>query len=417
MSKKAFIIFILFILIIMGVLGWYFFLRTSNVPNPDTETGISTGSSDLFPFGKKPIEPESGGLILTPPDSDKTNTTIDLGGGFAEVIPRLRQISTSPTAGAIAFNVGSTTIIRYIDRATGHISETTSDNLAVKKISNTTIPKIHEVLWSSDGSKLLIRYIKDDSVTIRTFYAKIATTTRPERAIEGLFLADDIRDISVSGNKIFYMTEMSSGSSGVLANFDGSGKTTVFTSSFSDWRSALSSPTGAIIFTRPSGIAEGSAYILNIGNGSYSKIVSDLLGLVALGNADGSRVLVSAIVNRGLTTMVFDSKTNKGESVSIQTIVDKCTWSTKNKNIIFCAVPQSLPTGVYPDDWYKGKVSFDDGLWKIDVVSGETENLFDPELEAGVSMDMIKLSLDKEENVLLFTNKKDMTVWIYNLKQ
>lgn len=403
----------------MAVLGWYFFVRTDKASDTNTET---TGSiySDLFPFGKKPAETEtgkSGGDLVTTPN-DQQNQTIDLGGvrSSEEVLPRLRQISTVPTAGAVTFNVGSTTIIRYIERATGHINETKSDSLTVKKISNTTIPKIHEALWSGDGSKLLIRYVKDDSSTIRTFYAKIATTSRPEQAIEGIFLSDDIREISVSGSKIFYMTETGSGSQGILANFDGSAKTSVFNSSFSDWRSYLSSLTGAIIFPRPSGIAQGSAYILNTASGSYSKIAGDLLGLVALGNADNSRVLLSATVNRSLTTLVFDSKTNKNESVSIQTIVDKCAWSTKNKNTVFCAVPRSLPNGIYPDDWYKGKVSFDDSLWKIDVASGETENLFDPELEVGISMDIFKLSLDKEENVLLFTNKKDMTVWLYSLK-
>lgn len=402
----------------MGILGWYFFIRTSETPS--SNTGTATVSSDLFPFGKKPTgtETESNGGLVTVPSDQNGGQTIDLAlvSENNEVLPRLRQISDIPTAGAIAFDVGSTTIIRYIERATGHINETTSNSPAVKKISNTTIPKIHEALWSSDGSKLLIRYIKDDPSIIRTFYAKIATTSRPEQTIEGIFLPDGIREVSVFGSKMFYMTETGSGSQGILANIDGSAKTSVFNSSFSDWRSSLSAGTGAIIFTRPSGIAQGSAYILNTTNGLYSKIAGDLLGLVALGNTDSSHVLVSATVNRGLTTMVFDSKTNKNTSIGVQTIVDKCIWSAKNKNIVFCAVPRSLPNAVYPDDWYKGKVSLDDSLWKIDVVSGETENLFDPELEAGISMDMIKLSLNQTENILLFTNKKDMTVWTYGLK-
>ena len=404
----------------MGVLGWYFFVRTETVPGSDAEK--TTSYSDLFPFGKKPAgtETKSGGLVTNP--SDGQNQIIDLGGangigdGSSETLARLRQISTVPTAGAVVFDVGSTTLIRYIERATGHINETRSDSLAIKKISNTTIPKIHEAVWSSDGSKLILRYIKDDSSVIRTFYAKIATTSRPEQAIEGIFLPDGIREVSVSGNKIFYMNETGSGSQGILANIDGSAKTSVFNSSFNDWRFSLSSLTGAILYTRPSGIAEGSAYILNTANGSYSKVANSLPGLVALGNVDNSRILISATVNRALTTTVFYSKTNKNDSLGIQTIADKCVWSVKNKNILFCAVPRSLSNGTYPDDWYKGKISFDDGVWKINAVSGETENLFDPELEAGISMDMFKLSLNKEENMLLFTNKKDMTVWAYNLK-
>ena len=212
------------------------------------------------------------------------------------------------------------------------------------------------------------------------------------------------------------MTEVGSGSNGILANVDGSNKTPVFNSSFSDWRASLSSPVGAVVFTRPSGISEGSAYVLNITNGSYSKIAVDLPGIVALGNVDNSRVLISATQSQRLVTIAFNSKENTKENLGIQTIADKCVWSAKNKNIVFCAVPRFLPNAVYPDDWYKGKISFDDSLWKIDTASGETENLFDPELEAGVSMDMIKLSFDQNENFIIFTNKKDMTVWVYNLK-
>ena len=125
MSKKAFAIFIIFILIVMGILGWYFFVRTSGVPSTDTKTADSA-YSDLFPFGKKPagteMESNGGGLVTTP--SDKQNQTVDIGGarGSEEVLPRLRHVSTVPTAGAVVFDVGSTTLIRYIERATGHIN-------------------------------------------------------------------------------------------------------------------------------------------------------------------------------------------------------------------------------------------------------------------------------------------------------
>lgn len=415
MSKKAFTIFILFILFIMGVLGWYLFFRSEAVPGEDTG---GSSFSDLFPFGQKPTEPEVGSLISVP--GETASTTIDLSGtgdseGEGGVLPRLRQISSVPTAGAIAFDVGSTTIVRYIERATGHIYETENSKTDIKKVSNTTIPKIHEALWSLDGARLLIRYVKDDGPAIRTFYARIATTTRPEQALEGIFLADDLREISVSGGKIFYMNETSSGSTGVLANIDGSGRATVFNSSFSDWRSSLTSPTTAVIFPRPSGSTAGSAYILDIKSGSYSKVAGDLPGLVALSNSDGSRVLVSAVLNRSLATVAYDSR-GKSENLSVETIADKCVWSVKNKNVVFCAVPQSLPSGVYPDDWYKGKISFDDSLWRIDTANGETENLMSPELETGISMDIFKLSMNKSETVLVFTNRKDMSVWSYSLE-
>ncbi len=40
----------------------------------------------------------------------------------------------------------------------------------------------------------------------------------------------------------------------------------------------------------------------------------------------------------------------------------------------------------------------------------------DPEIDAGASFDMIKLSIDANETTLLFTDKNDMTVWSYRIQ-
>ena len=413
MSKKTFVFFIVVLLLVLGLIGWHFFVRTAAEPSIDF--GPSE-SSDLFPFGERPADNGSGGLVTQPTD-DEGNAIVDLGGGAAEIIPQLRQVSAVPTAGAVAYDIGSTTVIRYMERATGHIYETQSDTMASRKLSNVTMPKVYEAIWAEDGGRLLVRYMKDDGSAIRTFYARIATTTAPEKAIEGIFLADGIREVSLRGNKAFYFSETANGAQGILANIDGSAKVSVFNSSFGDWRSSLASPVYAAIFTRPSGTTEGSAYILSTSNGAYAKVVGGLPGLVALANADGSRVLVSAVQNNSLNTFIYDSKGVAGAPIGLSTIADKCVWSGDDRNIVFCAVPRSVPNAVLPDDWYKGKISFNDSVWRIDAVSGETDNLFDPELEAGISMDIIGLRLDQDEEILIFTNKKDMTVWAYRLEE
>ena len=412
MSKKLFIFIILILIAIFGGVYWYLFSTTKTTPS---EQGTTAGNNDLFPFGQGGT---SGNQQPTTTTTDNNGNVIDLGGDSTQTPPRLRHISLVPTAGAVIFDVSSTTTnIRYTERATGHVYETSVDNTEVNKISAVTIPKVYEALWSTDGSKLLMRYLKDDNQTIRTFYAKIATTTKPEQALEGLFLADGIKNVSVFGNKIFYTNEASNGAEGVTANIDGSGKKAVFSSAFSDWSSIWTSANTITLFTRPSGQAEGSAYTLNPLTGEYIKTIGDIKGLTTLGNTDGSQVLLSRSNSNSLTTGVYTVKSSDTQVLGINTLTDKCVWSAKVKTIVLCAVPQSIPNGTYPDDWYKGKVSFNDALWKIDIVSGDTEQVFVPEFETGVSMDMIKLSLNQSEKTILFTNKKDMTVWSYNIVQ
>ena len=118
-----------------------------------------------------------------------------------------------------------------------------------------------------------------------------------------------------------------------------------------------------------------------------------------------------------ISTTIQDLKKGTSAPVGISTLADKCTWSTKEKSVVYCAVPQSIPAGLYPDDWYKGKVSFNDGLWRIDTATGATDSVMTPELEAGVSMDIVNLSFDQAENALVFINKKDLTPWVFNLAE
>jgi hypothetical protein len=275
---------------------------------------------------------------------------------------------------------------------------------------------VYETVWSADGNRLFVRYLRDDNTTIRTFAAKVSSSTRPETALEGIFLSDGIREISVSGNRAFYFTSSGNAFQGLTSNLDGSGKTAVFTTSYGDWSSLWSSPSTITLFTRPSGYDEGSAYILNPSTGNYSKVLGGLAGLTALANSDGSLVLASTGGNNSIRTMVYAAKDSSIANLSVAALADKCVWSKKNKEVAYCASPNSVPNGIYPDDWYKGKVSFEDSLWKINTVTGETEEMLNPVFESGVSMDIMKPSLDQDERVILFTNKKDMTVWRYDLK-
>jgi hypothetical protein len=119
--------------------------------------------------------------------------------------------------------------------------------------------------------------------------------------------------------------------------------------------------------------------------------------------------------NKNVATSILDTKTSSSREVSVGTLADKCVWSALEKNIVFCAVPKSIPGGTYPDDWYKGKISFSDSMWKINATTGETENVFDPAREVATPMDMINLGFDQKEKTLVFMNKKDMTVWRYDL--
>jgi hypothetical protein len=409
MSRKTFTFLTILLLAIVAGGVWYFFFYNGGNGGAGNN---ATSTTNLFPFGQGNGGQANGGQTTTkkPDDSDGQSTNEPV------IPPRLRHISMVPTAGVVSFDqASSSTKIRYIERATGHIYETSVDSSDVKKISNTTLPKIHEALWVKDGKHLLARYLKEDGQTIRTFYAQISDTSDMDNSIEGTFLDDGIKDISILGDKIFYFTKNSLGEQGIVANTDGSKKTAVFNSTYADWSEKSDGTKFVTLYSRPSASVLGSTYILNATTGDYSKVAGDMYGMIASANTDGNYVLLSGTRSNAIYTSVMDIVKGIQSNIGVATLVDKCVWSQKEKTVVYCAVPKTAPRGEYPDIWYKGGVSLNDSLWRIDVSSNDTEQVFDPVFEGESEMDMMSLSLNNKEDTLVFINKKDMTAWSYKL--
>jgi hypothetical protein len=80
-------------------------------------------------------------------------------------------------------------------------------------------------------------------------------------------------------------------------------------------------------------------------------------------------------------------------------------------------VPSQAPTGVWPDDWYKGIASPSDKLWEIDTDTGNTHSVSNLIQDAKTSIDAEWLALDPKGQFLYFVNKKDLSLWSVDLDQ
>ncbi len=143
------ILIIIFVIVILGIVGEYFYLS-----NTKSTVEVSRNGT-------------SGGLVPSGNPSVDTNTNIPNNSALGNV-PRLRKISTTPVAGAEVFSRrnGSSTesIIRFVDRATGNIYETSTSSLAVIRVTNTTIPKINEAYFNSDGNSVLLQFANESEL-------------------------------------------------------------------------------------------------------------------------------------------------------------------------------------------------------------------------------------------------------------
>ena len=157
--KNAIIIIIITLLIALGVVLYLTFFiggdNDSGLNNENDESGVNT----FFPT------------------TNDSNVSGDGGEGtpqnnFQVSIPSLRQLSNVPISGFVLFEreIETTsllfeeevvedieeedtteTVFRFIERSTGNIYETTARDLSTKRITNTTIPKIYESIFTDDG--------------------------------------------------------------------------------------------------------------------------------------------------------------------------------------------------------------------------------------------------------------------------
>ena len=410
MPKKIFIISIVVIVVMLVILvGGYFLLRDSDVP-------IGKTISDILPFG-------SGDDIQ--PTIDDEQPTTETGGQlttdeFGSPTASLFRISDTPVAGVVVLNKGtSTTVVRYVDRATGHIYDANLATLEKTRITNQTLPKIYEAYFRTDGNAVLLRSLRDDSDVVENLSLALtpprSTSTDDLYAVSSTALRGEVGAVTAgSGNTLIYTLRDTS--SIVSSAFNGTGAKTLLTSPFTDWRLAATG-NSLIAYTKAGATVSGYAYTLNPSSGALTKILGPLNGLVATPNAPGNRVLYSYVENNETRLFVKKLANNVLSEVPIATLAEKCVWSKIKTAMIFCGSPSDEIGQNEPDSWYRGATIFSDRIWSFNTDTEITQVLIEPAIVLDIDIDMIGPTLSPKEDYLVFINKTDLSLWALKLEQ
>ena len=232
--------------------------------------------------------------------------------------------------------------------------------------------------------------------------------------VQGTFLPDNISDISISpdGTKAFYLLEHNDGVVGIVMNLTDSKKTQIFDSPFTEWLSSWLGDKNVNLTTKAASVFGGYVYNIDINKKVPMKTLGAINGLTSLANPNGKSIIFS---DNTLSTKTYDLSTRESNTLSVNTLPEKCIWDKMGVNI-YCAVPKNTGSFSYPDSWYQGETSFNDQIWKIDTSTNTANFLIDPSTVAGEEVDGIKLMLDQNENFLFFVNKKDSFLWELDLR-
>ena len=428
MNNKALkIILALLILIILGIGAyWYFFMRMP--ASSSSETGGNSTSTGFNPLGRNPVS--SSGTSGNPTSSSSPIMSSTSTPGVP--IPILRLLSDTPIGGYSASTTGTTTAVRWIDRGRGNILEARSDTLDIQTISNTLLPRVYTSVWNANLTAFVASLLPDNASAPTTVYANLVKQSSPAStasstpsssfltpyALKGSSLPDGIIGYAVSPrkNQVFFLIAENGGSAGYIASFDGTSMTKIFTTPLTQLNVDWPADNDIAITTKGAANAQGYLYLVDPKTGIWTKAIGPLPGFSAKVSHDAKYAIISAAGNaNNMVTAIYDLQRGTDTDAVIRTLADKCAWGNFYKDLVYCGVPSQQIAGTYPDDWYKGSVSFTDKIWQINAETGELHLVSSIVDQSDRVIDAFNLGLDPKDNYLFFMDKNDLSFWSLDL--
>jgi hypothetical protein len=424
-TRRIFWIFTFTCIVAIGILFYYFFFTT-----PEKEPTLATPTNSLpssetashFAFITKYFtgnEPETTSTTEITPAGERQLLQVwnkpATGQTFIS-IPVLREVASTSTISTSTVAVKRTvratsTMMMFVDRATGNVYGHNMETGTTYQITNTTIPGVYDAYIFNKGKQILLRHLDSNRKTIISILAGIPSIPEggvPLPLIGQTFLPQNITSVAVSdsSDKLSYVVANGNGSA--IYTISSSGQALTATSPLSEW---ILSYGGERLYatSKASAYEEGSIYLLP----SFSRIVGGRTGLLSLPSSVGMTIN-SMWSSQGLYTFI---SSNKGEvrGVSFKTLPQKCDWLSGA--FVICAIPDSVPQSEegLPDDWYQGRVSFNDtAIYLVSAVDGGVSPLYTFENKDGL-FDIVSISTTDNYDYLSFVRKQDRTLWLLTL--
>lgn len=315
-------------------------------------------------------------------------------------VQKLKQLTTRPVAGAGFTSSG----IRYVEQGTGHIYEINLSTGSETIISGTTITQAFEAVF--DGSAEYIAITSRTNDGARTVVGKLSQASSTFES--GIALPNNATEVAFgnSTGTLFYVLKDTDGLSGYSYTVDTKSGTPLFAIPLRDVRVLWGNP--VYVYTTPTREQEG--YVYTVIKNDLGYVATGGYGLTGI-SYPGGAVLTSLKNSKAEST--FYKKNGTSFTSTIPLMREKCVFNS-NTESLYCATPGSLTDGVFPDDWYKGVISYSDVLWSVDTTDGSAKLLSDLLSQSGRQIDIAHIGTDTEGKNIYFINKNDNTLWIFD---
>lgn len=313
-----------------------------------------------------------------------------------ETTQRLRKISERFIAGAHITD----DVVYYMEQGTGHLYKQNLTSHEETLVDGTTISGAVRVVYSPNNTSIAVTTYHNDS-----FQTIIKDLTHPDTS--PMIMPATAHDFYFeTDEKVFYINKYKNGSVGLLFNIKDKTNTKIFDIPLRDIRMVWGDK--KYVYTTPSETQIGYVYTIDK-NGSLTYITKGMVGLSVFPYNTG--IITSSITSK---TQEVYAYTSLGEIVpqSLPYISEKCTANPAQKTAVFCAVPDKIQ-GWFPDDWYMGKISYNDTLWEMYPETGEAIRILNFQDEADIKIDVARIYSNETGSKLIILNKTDNTLWLY----
>ena len=270
-----------------------------------------------------------------------------------------------------------------------------------KRVSNFTVPQILKVVWSSDAKKAIIFYnLNSEIKKILVDYTESTPKTN--------FLSETVSDavFSPDSKSIVFINDLEDTRNVFIANSSFSNQRKILDNTLPNLEISWPSANLIALKTKSSYAIPGFLYTISASGGNFSKVVESL-GLDTIWNKDGSGLVYT---DSDLNLFYLDVKTGANKSLGLKTIAEKCVFSKTKTNVVYCAIPKIINDANYPDEWWQGKISFEDNIIAVDTKT------LDLVLYAETLSDIVNPVLLENDSYVLFKDRNTGELWSLKLK-
>ena len=394
MKKKPLLITagIVFVLLVALVWIYLFFYGT-----PDSSNDVYSNLG--FEINNQPT------TVTTPPAQ---NLDQDFNPGPTTAIDTntttnpLQQLTSRPVAGFLIIDTASSTVARYVERGTGFVYDINLSTGVETQVSQTTVPRVAEATFNSDGSTLTMTSYTGYELTV---FAGSLTDT----SFSYINLEPGAHSIAFSNSdNLLYAISNGGTTRGYSHNLDTASRREVFTFDFVNtdvfWGEGYDN---IYLSTRPGGSLPG--YVYTISETTVTPVLPALQNLHAVITPEHT---IATFGNRESVSSVAIATDGEQHELPITAIPSKCVATPLDTAGLWCAAPISIDSIAYLGDWNKGTVQSDDFIWYVDI-DRETASLrANPDRLRGRSLDIDKLNIDTKGRYLLMRDRTDQTLWL-----